>query len=115
MRYWHPLSAETAREVAEWAPDEIVCLPLYPQFSTTTTASSLAAWRIAAARHGIDLPDPGRSAAIPRDQGLVDAMAGLIRPPSKRSLVRVNRFACCSRPMVCRIGSCATVTPIQIR
>src|SRR6516165_10013769 len=36
MRYWHPLSAATAREVAEWAPDEIVCLPLYPQFSTTT-------------------------------------------------------------------------------
>jgi protoporphyrin/coproporphyrin ferrochelatase len=50
MRYWHPLSPETAREVAEWAPDGIACLPLYRQFSTTTTASSLAAWRIAAAR-----------------------------------------------------------------
>ena len=35
---------------ADWAPDEIVCLPLYPQFSTTTTASSLAAWRAAATR-----------------------------------------------------------------
>ena len=57
MRYWQPLSAETARAVAEWAPDEIVCLPLYPQFSTTTTASSLAAWRIAAAQQGFDLSD----------------------------------------------------------
>ena len=36
MRYWHPSSAEIAREVADWAPHEIVCLPLYPQFSTTT-------------------------------------------------------------------------------
>src|SRR5246127_2621117 len=45
MRYWYPSSVETAREVAEWGPEEIVCLPLYPQFSTTTTASSLASWR----------------------------------------------------------------------
>ena len=34
-----------AAEVAAFAPDEVVLLPLYPQFSTTTTASSLAAWQ----------------------------------------------------------------------
>ena len=56
MRYWHPMSEETAHQVAEWAPDEIVCLPLYPQFSTTTTASSLAAWKSAAAQYGLDCP-----------------------------------------------------------
>jgi ferrochelatase len=47
MRYWRPTAAETARAVEVFAPDEIVLLPLYPQFSTTTTASSLAAWRAA--------------------------------------------------------------------
>jgi ferrochelatase len=47
MRYWAPLSADTARQVAAFAPDDIVLLPLYPQFSTTTTASSLKAWRAA--------------------------------------------------------------------
>jgi len=57
MRYWRPQSAETAAAVAAFAPDEIVLLPLYPQFSTTTSASSLAAWR--AAYRG-----PGRSRAI---------------------------------------------------
>ena len=31
MRYWHPFSLQTAREVLEFAPDEIVLLPLYPQ------------------------------------------------------------------------------------
>jgi ferrochelatase len=31
--------------VADFAPDEIVLVPLYPQFSTTTTASSIDAWR----------------------------------------------------------------------
>ena len=44
MRYWTPFVEETARSVAAWAPDEIVLLPLYPQFSTTTTGSSLSAW-----------------------------------------------------------------------
>jgi ferrochelatase len=44
MRYWRPLTARTAREVAAFAPDHVVLLPLYPQYSTTTTASSLRAW-----------------------------------------------------------------------
>src|SRR5208283_5218606 len=43
MRYWNPLTEATAVEVARFEPDEVVLLPLYPQFSTTTTASSLAA------------------------------------------------------------------------
>lgn len=53
MRYWHPFSLETAREVKAWRPDEVVLLPLYPQYSTTTTGSSLSAWRQAAARAGL--------------------------------------------------------------
>jgi ferrochelatase len=44
MRYWHPLTEETAVEVAAFGPDEVVLLPLYPQYSTTTTASSLKLW-----------------------------------------------------------------------
>jgi len=44
MRYWSPLTEQTAAEVAEFGPDQIVLLPLYPQFSTTTTQSSLKAW-----------------------------------------------------------------------
>jgi protoporphyrin/coproporphyrin ferrochelatase len=45
MRYWHPFVADVVREVEAFAPTDIVLLPLYPQFSTTTTGSSLAAWR----------------------------------------------------------------------
>ena len=53
MRYWHPFSEATAKEVAIFAPDKIVLLPLYPQYSTTTTGSSLSAWRAAAAKTGL--------------------------------------------------------------
>lgn len=45
MRYWHPLTETVVRSVARFAPDRIVLLPLYPQFSTTTTGSSVGAWR----------------------------------------------------------------------
>src|SRR5204863_5617478 len=43
MRYWHPLTAATVGAVKTWQPDEIILLPLYPQFSTTTTAFALEA------------------------------------------------------------------------
>jgi protoporphyrin/coproporphyrin ferrochelatase len=45
MRYWHPFVEEAVGAVAAFRPDETVLLPLYPQFSTTTTDSSLKAWR----------------------------------------------------------------------
>jgi ferrochelatase len=56
MRYWHPFSDETARAVRDWKPDRVLLLPLYPQFSTTTTGSSLLAWQDAAARVGLVAP-----------------------------------------------------------
>jgi protoporphyrin/coproporphyrin ferrochelatase len=44
MRYWHPLTEEAVRAVESFAPDELVLLPLYPQYSRTTTGSSLNEW-----------------------------------------------------------------------
>jgi ferrochelatase len=79
MRYWHPMSDRTARKVAEWDPDQIVCLPLYPQFSTTTTASSFAAWQSAAARVGLSRPTRTIS-CYPCEPGFVDAVARLVAP-----------------------------------
>jgi ferrochelatase len=46
MRYWHPLTAEAVEALRKaGALDEIVLLPLYPQFSYATTLSSLKEWR----------------------------------------------------------------------
>ncbi|WP_295188506.1 ferrochelatase [uncultured Brevundimonas sp.] len=74
MRYWHPLTEETAAAVAAFGPDEVVLLPLYPQFSTTTTESSLKAWNAAYA-------GPGVSRAVccyPAATGWVEAQAQAI-------------------------------------
>ena len=56
MRYWHPMSDEAAKAVKSFDPDKIVLLPLYPQFSTTTTGSSLTEWHRAALKAGIVAP-----------------------------------------------------------
>ena len=79
MRYWHPMSEAVARHVAAFRPERIVLLPLYPQFSTTTTASSLAAWHRAAASAGI----AARTHAVccyHRVDGLIAAHAALLEP-----------------------------------
>lgn len=41
MRYWQPRAQDVIEAVKEFAPDRCYLLPLYPQFSTSTTASSV--------------------------------------------------------------------------
>jgi ferrochelatase len=45
MRYWHPFTAEAIERLREAKCDELVLLPLYPQYSSTTTGSSLNEWQ----------------------------------------------------------------------
>ena len=77
MRYWHPFVEETASAVKAWAPEHIVLLPLYPQFSTTTTESSFAAWDKAAAAIGLTTPT-ARLCCYPDDPGFITASARLL-------------------------------------
>src|SRR5581483_3136248 len=66
------------RAVAAMAPAQIVLLPLYPQYSTTTTASSLASWHAAARAAKLE----GETRAIccyPAERGFVEALADLLR------------------------------------
>jgi ferrochelatase len=78
MRYWHPFSPEVARQVRDWDPVEVVLLPLYPQYSTTTTGSSLTAWREAAARAGVVKPVTS-VCCYHSDPGYVAATAAIVR------------------------------------
>ena len=75
MRYWSPLTEQAAAEVAAFAPDEIVLLPLYPQFSTTTTQSSLKLWD-----QVYDGPGASRTVCCyPQAPGWIEAQAGAVR------------------------------------
>jgi ferrochelatase len=78
MRYWHPQARETAREVREFGPDEIILLPLYPHYSRTTTGSSLKDWHAAASSAGLDKPTFA-ICCYPLISGLIKAHDDLLR------------------------------------
>lgn len=76
MRYWHPFAAEALAAARAWGADKVVLLPLYPQFSTTTTRSSLREWRKLAA----DWTVPTEAVCCyPDEPGLIASIAGLVR------------------------------------
>ena len=60
--------------VKNFAPDRIVLLPLYPQFSTTTTASSLKDWNRAAAKVELNVPT-AQVCCYPDNAGFVASLA----------------------------------------
>lgn len=77
MRCWHPFTGEAVRDVKSYGADQIVLLPLYPQYSTTTSRSSLAEWRRESKRQGLSVPAQ-EVCCYPFETGLVDAFADLL-------------------------------------
>lgn len=73
MRYWRPTSRETAKKVAAYQPDEIVLLPLYPQYSSATSGSSIKDWRSAALKAGINTPTY-TVCCYPNEPGFIESL-----------------------------------------
>ncbi len=44
MRYWHPRASDVIKKIREYNPEEIILLPLYPQYSASTSGSSINEW-----------------------------------------------------------------------
>ena len=44
MRCWNPRADKVIKEVKNFNPDEIILLPLYPQYSDSTSGSSIKEW-----------------------------------------------------------------------
>lgn len=93
MRYWYPMSAEVVQAVHTFSPDRIILLPLYPQFSTTTTQSSFKDWDAAWRKAGLPI--------IPTDSiGCYPINTHMIRAFAELSLPAINQAATHGRPMV---------------
>jgi ferrochelatase len=78
MRYWHPFVEEAAEAVQAWGAEEVVLLPLYPQFSITTTQTGFKEWDRLSAKMKVDIPSR-RLCCYPTEGGWVEAQATLIR------------------------------------
>jgi len=74
MRYWHPMCDAVMDEVMASAPERIVLLPLYPQFSTTTVGSMMRVWERAARKRRLTIPVTALC-CYPTDSGFVGSVA----------------------------------------
>ena len=44
MRCWHPRAKNVIKEVNNYNPEEVILMPLYPQYSAATSGSSIKEW-----------------------------------------------------------------------
>ncbi len=81
MRYWHPFCYETILAIEKFKPDQLVFLPLYPQFSATTTASSLKDFHETVRIRNSSLKDVKTKIIdrYPTEPGFIKALADNIR------------------------------------
>lgn len=79
MRYWHPMANEAVKQVKNYAPDNIILLSLYPQYSTTTTQSSLDDFAKHAKCAGLNVP-MHTVCCYATHPDFIAAQAELIRP-----------------------------------
>jgi ferrochelatase len=85
MRCWKPFAKEVVAEVKEYAPDEIILLPLYPQFSTTTSASSIQDWQDTAKKENLNVKTHV-ICCYPNNPGFIDANVELIKEKYEKAL-----------------------------
>ena len=78
MRYWHPMASEVVAKVKAWGADRVLLLPLYPQFSTTTSQSSFDDWQRYANRAGFNVPTRFLC-CYPKNEGFIQAQAELLK------------------------------------
>jgi ferrochelatase len=78
MRYWQPRAEATVQEIQRYAPDKIVFLPLYPQFSMTTTGSSFKEMEGLLQRYVPDVPI-ARVCCFPDQPDFTATIADLIQ------------------------------------
>lgn len=92
MRYWKPYAADAVREVKAWGADKVILLPLYPQFSSTTTASSLKSWKDAKGPDGVTVccyPETEKFVAA-HARKLIETWEAAGRPANVRCLLSAH-------------------------
>ena len=57
MRCWHPRAEEVIKHVRNFNPDEIILMPLYPQYSAATSGSSIKEWKDICKKNNLKIKD----------------------------------------------------------
>jgi len=72
MRCWNPRASEIIKEIIKFNPEEVILLPLYPQYSYSTTGSSLKEWKDICKKNKFDTKT-STICCYPTDNSFIDA------------------------------------------
>ena len=87
MRCWYPRAFQTIKKVKEYNPDQIILLPLYPQYSNATSGSSIKEWKDICKKEGLTT-ETKVVCCYPTEKDFILSYANLIK--EKINLKKLN-------------------------
>jgi ferrochelatase len=72
MRCWNPRAEDVIKDIQLYAPDEVVLMPLYPQYSAATSGSSIKEWKDVCRKNNYHVKT-STICCYPTDQNFINA------------------------------------------
>ena len=72
MRCWNPRAEDVIKDVQLYGPDEVVLMPLYPQYSAATSGSSIKEWKDVCRKNNYHVKT-STICCYPTDQNFINA------------------------------------------
>ena len=82
MRCWHPRAENVVKEVKKYNPEEIILMPLYPQYSAATSGSSIKEWNDICKKNNFNVKT-STICCYPTDENFIQAHKELIMKKTK--------------------------------
>ncbi len=77
MRCWHPRAENVVKKVKNYNPEEIILMPLYPQYSAATSGSSIKEWNDICKKNNFNVKT-STICCYPSDENFIQAHKELI-------------------------------------
>jgi len=72
MRCWNPRAKDVIKDVRLYSPDEVILMPLYPQYSAATSGSSIKEWKDVCKKNNYNVKT-STICCYPTDQNFINA------------------------------------------
>ena len=82
MRCWNPRAKDVIKDVQLYGPDEVVLMPLYPQYSAATSGSSIQEWKDVCKKNNYYVKT-STICCYPTDQNFINALKQEIKKKLK--------------------------------
>ena len=91
MRCWHPRAADVIKNIKEYNPDEVILLPLYPQYSASTSGSSIQEWKDLCKKENYKVKTK-TICCYPTENKFVESHANLIKKTIKNLEIKNSKL-----------------------